>query len=554
MKHFFKRITALTVSGILTLSLCANAFAIGTLDHFKTVRTYENQFSDIGGWYEKHVIKGYELGLFDGKDDGAFSPNANMTFGEAVKLAACMHSIYHDGNTEWVQSNPWWKTYESYCLKNGILDKAYPDYNRAISRAEFAQLFSRALPEEALSPFNPVSDGAIPDVQLSDAYGPAVYQLYRAGILTGSDQNGSFFPNANIRRSEMAAIVSRMVHTASRQAVILGQKEDTPLTAEQLFAKCSPAVFLMETFDEEGESLGFGSGIFLSGDGEAVSSWHVLDGADSATITTVNGETYPVCGIYDYDVENDLIRLQIDGSGFTPMTVNYSGALYTGAQIYTIGNPLGLEHTLSTGIISAVQRTINGAAYIQFTAPISSGSSGGALINDRGELIGITSASIVNGQSLNLATPITKTLSLSHSGNLGVAEMSKEFYDHLASGFTLSETELTLDKNERTVITCSVPGIPSGYSASYEIADAGIVQCSWGKWAKETEKKDTVDLTVTAKNSGKTEIKINLRNRQGAVLATQVIKVTVSEMQAPEEELPTDVPKEPSEENSSATE
>ena len=86
MKHFFKRITALTVSGILTLSLCANAFAIGTLDHFKTVRTYENQFSDIGGWYEKHVIKGYELGLFDGKDDGAFSPNANMTFGEAVKL------------------------------------------------------------------------------------------------------------------------------------------------------------------------------------------------------------------------------------------------------------------------------------------------------------------------------------------------------------------------------------------------------------------------------------------------------------------------------------
>ena len=70
-----------------------------------------------------------------------------------------------------------------------------------------------------------------------------------------------------------------------------------------------------------------------------MTNWHVLDGVASAEIITNDGKTYKVLGVYNYDVENDLARIQIGGSGFTPISVDYSGSLLTGATVYAIGNP-----------------------------------------------------------------------------------------------------------------------------------------------------------------------------------------------------------------------
>ena len=92
--------------------------------------------------------------------------------------------------------------------------------NQKITRAKFAAIFAKALPEKALVTKNTVVDAKIPDVPMSVTYA-AVYQLYRAGILSGSDEAGSFYPQNTIRRAEAAAVVSRMADSDNRVAVSL---------------------------------------------------------------------------------------------------------------------------------------------------------------------------------------------------------------------------------------------------------------------------------------------------------------------------------------------
>ena len=523
MQHRFKKWIAIALSAAMSCSLCLSAFAAG-LDYFTPRNEYHGQFTDIGGWYEPYVIQGYELGLIDGTSATTFSPSSNMTIAEAVKLAACLHSIYDTGTVSFAQSDPWWQVYADYCLKEGILSAPFTDYGNAITRAQFAELFAKALPAQALTEMNTVPDGTIPDVRLSDSYGSAVYTLYRAGILTGSDSEGTFHPNTNIRRSEAAAILTRLVDVTERKnlSFTTGTGSGT-LSAEQIYAKCAPSVFSLVTYDAEGNGLFSGSGVFLSADGEAVTNWHVLEGASTAKVTTYDGKTYDVVGIYDYDSENDLARIQIKGSGFNPAVVSTSAVVQTGATVYAIGNPKGLDHTLSSGLVSSAHRVVNGTEFIQITTPISNGSSGGALLNSRGELIGITSASISDGQNLNLAVPIEKLSALSSTNCRSVSVVVQEFVRKLADSFTLSKTSVQLKPGEETVINCKVPGVPAGYSVSYEMSMRSIVQCAWGKWKED----DSVDLTLTGQNLGDVTVTITLHDRTDAVLATRTIDVKV---------------------------
>ena len=137
-----------------------------------------------------------------------------------------------------------------------------------------------------------------------------------------------------------------------------------------------------------------------------MTNYHVIEGAAYAMVRTIDGTEYDVLGIYDYSEKNDLAILQVDGSGFPTLTVGDSRNLVTGANVYTIGSPLGLENTFSDGSISNTSRVVDGLSYIQINVSISPGSSGGALLNNRGQVIGVTTASYVSGQNLNLAVPI----------------------------------------------------------------------------------------------------------------------------------------------------
>jgi S1-C subfamily serine protease len=403
-----KRIITTVLAIVLLIGILTPAAgAAGGLSNFFKVATYSSgQFSDVqtSDWYAPYVQAAYEYGLVSGKSPGLYDPHSNMALGEAVKLASVLHSIYYTGSAAFSNGTPWYRTYADYALANGIISSEYPDYTAPATRSEFAVILSKALPEEALSVRNTIEDNAIPDVPIEFSYSQAVYGLYRAGVMTGCDKAGSFLPNDYITRGEVAAVAVRMANAAFRQNISLRLE----LTKEQIFEKCAPAVFYIEIFDIKNTRIKTGSGFFIDSGGLAVTNYHVINGAARAVVTTADGKEYDVAGLYDYSEEEDLALIKVDGADFPYLSLGDSDKVETGASVFTIGSPLGFKNSFSAGIVSSASRTVEGMTFIQTTAAISSGSSGGALLDRTGKVIGVTTATAVNGQNINLALPINR--------------------------------------------------------------------------------------------------------------------------------------------------
>ena len=209
--HMKKKGLALLLTLVLALGLSVTAFGAGL------------PFKDISAdaWYYQDVVKSYERGFINGRDETHFAPDGKLTYAEAVKLAACMHQEYTSGSVDLGGSNPWYQDYVDYCYAEGILTKDYP-WNDPATRAGYVEIFANALPEEALSARNDIADGTIPDVDMQHPQAAEIYLLYRAGVLAGSDKSGTFHPDSNIRRCEVAAILTRMMDESARQDVTTG--------------------------------------------------------------------------------------------------------------------------------------------------------------------------------------------------------------------------------------------------------------------------------------------------------------------------------------------
>jgi S1-C subfamily serine protease len=410
-----KRIISLILV-VLLVALClpTTAFAASSLSNFVKINTYKaGQFTDVQNqWFAPYVQAAYEYGLINGSSKSTFSPGNNLTLAEAIKLAACLHSIYNTGAVSIASGTPWYQPYVNYALQNGIIKEAYNDYTVPATRADFAAIFANALPDEALSAINTINNNAIPDVKIGYSYGPAVYKLYRAGILTGSDSTGIFYPNSSITRDAVAAIATRMANAAYRQPLTLKLKE---LTATEISQACSPAVFFIELLNKKGDTIYSGSGFFISDSGLAVTNYHVVKNMINAKITTKDGNKYDITGIVDYNQDTDLALIQVGGSGFPYIPLGDSDTAATGSTIYTIGYPLGVDQTVAPGAITNASHPEDGVNYIMISAPISPGSSGGALIDSTGCVIGVTNASYSDGQNLNLAVPINLLNNLSQT-------------------------------------------------------------------------------------------------------------------------------------------
>lgn len=194
---------------------------------FPQVNVYrQGQFTDVPAnqWYTDYVKQAFEMDLMKGNSPQKFDPLGNVTLAQAITMAARLHSIYTTGGENFVQGAVWYQVYLDYAFQNGII--SYTCYNSDVikkaTRAQFAEIFANALPDEALPPISTVADGAIPDVPMSAAYASHVYKLYRAGILTGNDAAGTFSPGSSITRQEAAALVSRMARSNSRKSFTLG--------------------------------------------------------------------------------------------------------------------------------------------------------------------------------------------------------------------------------------------------------------------------------------------------------------------------------------------
>lgn len=199
-----------------------------------TVSADYTGFTDVKNeaWYYNDVMNAVRLGIINGKSDTEFAPDDNLTYAEAIKLAACMHQLYKDGSVYLVSTtNPWYDTYVQYCEKNGVISKQY-NYSAFATRAGYMEIFANALPDEALPEINEVPDGSIPDVPKDAGYAPAIYKLYRAGILQGVDEAHNCTPLYTIRRCEVAAIITRMTNKNERITFSMGTTIEEPKNEE----------------------------------------------------------------------------------------------------------------------------------------------------------------------------------------------------------------------------------------------------------------------------------------------------------------------------------
>lgn len=183
------------------------------LENFKKTNTYTDQFSDVSDadWFAGNVKSSYEYALMLGTSATEFSPKDNITVAQAITLAARIYSIYNKGNADFAQGQIWYQVYVDYCKGNGLLTQlATEDYTKIATREEVIMIFSSLLPKAELEVINSVSE--IPDYKKDNS----VIDFYRAGILTGSDENRSFLPNTFITRAEIATIVTRMIDPSLR--------------------------------------------------------------------------------------------------------------------------------------------------------------------------------------------------------------------------------------------------------------------------------------------------------------------------------------------------
>ncbi|MBA7580091.1 Photosystem I assembly protein Ycf3 [subsurface metagenome] len=166
-------------------------------------------------------------------------------------------------------------------------------------------------------------------------------------------------------------------------------------------------------YDNKGEFLQLGSGFFISQNGDIITNYHVLQGASSAEIKTSDGKTYPITYIVAEDEQNDIIRLSVDIPSKYVLLLSLSATVpEVGERIIVYGSPLGLEKTVSDGIISAIREVPDYGKLIQITAPISPGSSGSPVLNMKGEVIGIATFQFIEGQNLNFAIPSERIANL----------------------------------------------------------------------------------------------------------------------------------------------
>lgn len=236
----------------------------------------------------------------------------------------------------------------------------------------------------------------------------------------------------------------------------------SPTTGIPAIAKAANgAVVSVVTLDKNTNPIAQGTGFFVSDDGLLLTNFHVIADANAAVVKFPDGKISKVDGVFAFDKTRDVAVIKVHGNHFKTLTLGDSSRVQVGEKVVAIGNPLFLESTVSDGIISGIRTGEQlGGKFLQTTAPISHGSSGGPLLNMDGEVIGITTMFLKGGENLNFAVPINyaKQLLYESEGPISSANLTGSYMCdtdvipmHLAlkvTGKSLVMTIITSSGNE----------------------------------------------------------------------------------------------------------
>lgn len=335
-------------------------------------------FSDVSAWADAYFDYAYAKGLVKGV--GATYFNSGVSLGASEFITLVLRCLgYSDGvdfqwDSAWTLSDAIGLTAGEYCGNSS-----------AFLRGDAALITCNAL-----------------GVNLKSSTSTLLSQFVTSGLVTMS------------RVSELG--LTNLLATS-------------PMSARQIYEYSAPSVFLIETYASSWPDpysiYTTGSGFFIHSSGVGVTNYHVVENSSCAAVVLADGTRHMIETVIYWDKDLDICVFTVSKSSLTglsrssfpylPMAPHSS--VYTGDEIYAVGCPLGLSATISDGIVGNRSRIASGLSglFIQITAPISKGSSGGALLNVYGQVIGITTATYTDSQNMNLCIPMDRLISLNLS-------------------------------------------------------------------------------------------------------------------------------------------
>jgi len=232
--------------------------------------------------------------------------------------------------------------------------------------------------------------------------------------------------------AEQPSLVANQA-TASSAAGLLN-----PLSGEQIVECVSPSVVLILVGRGGEQATAVGSGVIVKSNGILLTALHLVRGVDAVQVRLRNGEIYDRAELIGTDERRDIAALHIPASGLIPVSVGKTEEAKPGQPVMVVANPMGLAWSASAGVLSAERLADDipaagiGYRLLQFTAPVSRGSSGGALVDEQGRALGIVIGTR-GGQNLNFAVPLESVL--------GLAEGTTKLAFHSGGALRLREGE-----------------------------------------------------------------------------------------------------------------
>ncbi len=203
--------------------------------------------------------------------------------------------------------------------------------------------------------------------------------------------------------------------------------ERRDLTSTEIAELISPATVEVSTYRWNNAPWSTGTGFFIDNSGSLVTNYHVIKDSYAIKVKFADGSYAMVTNVISFDEKLDLAILKVNKSGTNCLEL-MTTTPEKGEVVYAIGSSLGLEGTFSSGLVSTVSREFEGQTYIQTSASVSHGNSGGPLVNSKGFVIGVNTLTIADGQNLNFAVPAAKIKQLK-TNSMSVNTWSGKYND-----------------------------------------------------------------------------------------------------------------------------
>lgn len=382
----------------------------------------------------------HTLGLINGTGTSGYALESPATRAQAavllVRLAGAQQDAAADNWFSGYRDVPAWASRAvHYAVHQGWIDSPasagldfHPD--TAITADEWFTFLLRTLGyDDAAGDFSPDSAALFAQhIGLTPQASTGFLSRGQLFILLESALSFSY-------KDGSATVISRLIDRGivSRAAANALGFLSPVLTARQVAERYTAAAFHLDVYTRQIEldidmPMVNASGFFISADGLAVTNYHTIEDSVHAVATLSTGEVYPVQRVLYYDPDADFAVIQISKtsrsghvtSAFAHLDIAPSGTrdVRPGDPVYTLSDPLGMGLAVSSGIISATNRDVErySVPCLMSTADISQGSSGGALLNALGQVIGVTSGAYTYGNSMYLAVPIDPVLSADLTG------------------------------------------------------------------------------------------------------------------------------------------